>query len=347
LVQPNESTRAAFLIHFPEPKDLKIWEPRLQSFSDEDCVRILDATRGLLNPFVLDNASMRSPLGPSVDLILFGVPFTAEQAMASLRKGDDWAADMVKSAVDMAKESGCTIVGCGGHTSIVTDDCQSIFDDRLVLTSGNSLTVAAAYEACKLAALEVGFDFGKCRLGIVGAAGNLGLVLGKLASTEVGELLLIGRPGAERFLYKLREEFGDCTSVLCSSSIDALRTCDIVVAASNSPRPIIYPEHIRDGPCVICDVAVPQDVSSETALQRPQAKLIRGGRVIAPLNQSLSIPSIGLNGPELYGCLAETLVLGFAGRDCPVSVGRLSTSGVRRIAELAALHGFQIHLAES
>jgi predicted amino acid dehydrogenase len=218
-------------------------------------------------------------------------------------------------------------------------------DESLVLTSGNGLTVAAAYEACKLAALEARFDFGKCCLGIIGATGNVGSVLAKLASDEVGKLILIGRPGSERSLHELRKELGDRTPVQCCFSPDALLSCDIVVAASNSPDAIIKPEHIRDGPCVICDVAIPQNVSSEVTLQRPQAKLIRGGRVIAP--ESLSIPSLGLNGRELYGCLAETILLGFAGRDCPVSVGRLSTSGVRRIGELAALHGFKIHLAES
>jgi predicted amino acid dehydrogenase len=219
-----------------------------------------------------------------VDLTLFGVPFTAEQAMASFRE-DDWAEDMVKSAVDMAKESGCTIVGFGGHTSIVTHSCQSILDERLVLTSGNSLTVAAAYEACKLAALEVGLDFAKCCLGIVGATGNVGSVLAKLASDEVGELILIGRPGSEGFLDELRQELGGRIPVQCCSSPDALLSCDIIVAASNSPDAIINPEHIRDGPCVICDVAIPQNVSSEVALQRPKARLIRGGRVIAPLTR--------------------------------------------------------------
>jgi predicted amino acid dehydrogenase len=75
---------------------------------------------------------------------------------------------------------------------------------------------------------------------------------------------------------------------------------------------------------------------------RPQARIIRGGIVNAPLGQKLDIPGVPLRGSELYGCLAETLLLGFAGSKNHFSYGTLSICRVRQIREWAAIHGFDI-----
>ena len=388
------ATPVAFLVHFSEPVDLYAWEPRLSAFSETDCVRILDRTHGLLRPFILDHATMRSARGASVKVIFIGVPFTAEQAVESLRAGDDWPLDLVREGVELAANTGCTVVGLGGHTSIVSDNCRRIVDDRLTITSGNSLTVAAAYEACRLAARRLGLDLNAARMAVVGAAGNVGAVLAEIAADEVGQILLLGRQRAERFLlptayaiyvralrrlkrgersgisgaiagtrtaerllvggisdaeqlgtmlyHGLLEELGERAPICLATSLDVLRTCQLVVSATSAPRPIILPEHIADTPTVVCDVAIPRDVDPSVTVERPNAVVIRGGRVWAPLGQILDIPAMRLTDAELYGCLAETILLGFAGPECPASYGKLSPFRVRRVRDLASLHGFGI-----
>jgi acetylornithine/succinyldiaminopimelate/putrescine aminotransferase/predicted amino acid dehydrogenase len=394
LDKAENAARVGFLVHFSEPSDLRAWESRLRGFSDADCVRILDRTRGLLRPFILDHAKMQSARNAKVHVTFIGIPFTAEQAVESMRSGQEWTLNLVKEGVRLACDEGCTVVGLGGYTSIVSDDCREIVEDQLTVTSGNSLTVAAACEGWRLAASRLGLDLSSSRMAIVGAAGNVGAVLAEIAADDVGEIVLVSRPGAERFvlpvahtiyaraLKRLRrgerggiagrlaetktakqllgseapyagtlgmllcqglmEELGDRTPLHFATSLDALRTCQIIASCTSAPSPIILPEHIGRGPVVVCDVAVPRDVDHLVAVERPNAIVIRGGRVWAPLGQTLDVPALQIVGSELYGCLAETLLLGFAGPECPSSYGKLSSFRVRRIRELAAVHGFTI-----
>ncbi len=395
----GEVPRVAFLAHFSEPADLHAWEPRLAGFDDADCERFLDRTRGLLQPFVLDEAEVRSLSGERARVTVIGVPFTPEQAMESMRQGADWSLDLVRQGVELARQLGSSVVGLGGHTSIVTDNCRRIVEDELTLTSGNSLTVAAAWEASRQAAVGLGLDLGACRLGIAGGAGNVGATLAELAAEEVGGIVLIGRPGAGRFLRPVAERLyraalerlrqqpaaaearglaaalaasagdllpslaadeaageilyrrlaaalGERAPVRIAHSMEALRDCQLVVSATNSARPVIGAEHVGDGPVVICDVAVPQDVDSAVQRERPRALVIRGGMVRAPLGQQVEMPAMRLDGGQLWGCLAETILLGFTRQQGHFSYGELTAANVRRIRALAAEHGFEIELKQ-
>ena len=44
----------------------------------------------------------------------------------------------------------------------------------------------------------------------------------------------------------------------------------------------------------------------------------------------------------MYGCLAETVLLGFEGTGENFSYGKLTSSRLRRIRELARQHGFTV-----
>jgi len=395
-VAPAEAdARVAFLVHFSTPADLQNWEVGLSCFEEADCARFLDRIKGLLHPFILHETEIRSSTGKKVDLVVIGVPFTAAQAVDSMRDGSDWCLDLVREGVETARAMGCTVVGLGGHTSIVSNGGRSLVEDKLVLTNGNSLTVAAAHEAIFRTAKAIGLDLSICRLGVVGAAGNVGAALAELATDEVGQILLIGRKDVNRFLrpiaqriyasalqsiaegrcdggiprairgtqvvrralsngskhskefldwfcQALADELGEEAPIRCSDSMEELKSCELVVSATNSPHPVVSPCHIGYGNVVVCDVAVPQDVESRVEKERPQARVIRGGTVRAPLGQILGIPAIPLRGSELYGCLAETMLLGFVGCNDHFSYGPLSISRVRKIREWAAIHGFEM-----
>jgi predicted amino acid dehydrogenase len=385
----------AFVVHFMAAEDLKAWEPGLASFTNEECHRLLDATHGLLEPFVVQRSRVRSANGSEATLTIIGAPFTPEQAIANLRSGCVGCRDLVTKSVEKARTMGCRVVGLGGYTSIVTDSGRDIVEDRLVLTSGNSLTVAAAHATLLAGAGEQGIDIARARLGVVGAAGNIGATLAAIAADRVGSIILVGRPGTRRHLQhgaamllasglarvreggevpliaraldfspSLRraargappvgtegwlavwgafaEEAGDDAPIVIRERLEALIECELVITATNAPRPIIKPEHIGTGPTVICDIAVPQDVDPAVAIERPLAMVLRGGRIRAPADQQVGFAPLSLPGGDMFGCLAETLVLGFAEADRHFSHGALSIEGVQQIAALAEQHGFRI-----
>ena len=99
----------------------------------------------------------------------------------------------------------------------------------------------------------------------------------------------------------------------------------------------------------MCDVAVPRDVDDRVVGERPRAVILKGGVVRAPLGQTLSIEGMNLPPGEVYGCLAETLLMGLAGIGENFSYGPLDPMRVRRIRDLALVHGFALeeHLRQS
>ena len=331
--------QVAFLAHFTEPGTLRTWEPGLAHLADGDCERLVGNTLRFLRPFVVDRGFLRSPRGPTVRVDLIGVPFTSEQALASLRAGSDWALDLVREAVELAREGGNSVAGLGGHTSIVTGAGTRVAEDDMALTSGNSLTVAAAYEAaCTVVGRTRALD--ELRVGVAGASGNVGAMLAELASEDFREVVLVGTERHRPLLARVAERIA--ASAVRIESIDALRDCDLVFTATNSPGVLLEPEHIGPGPVVICDVAIPPDVSPLVTAECPNATVLRGGIVLAPEGQELGLPALGLEADELYGCLAETILLGLARRRGHYSYGRLNLENVRRIQALAREHGFRI-----
>ena len=334
--------RVGFLAHFPEPGDLRLWDPTLEPFSEEDCTRFLDRTRGALDPFVTDESSIASVTGTRVRATTIALPFTAEQAVRAMRSGDDaQILSWVDAGVELARELGCTALGFGGYTSIVTKGCRTVYAPGMAVTTGNALTAAAALAATMREADRLGI--GKRRLGVVGAAGNIGRALAEAAAPEVDELLLVGRPHAARRLERMAEVLRPRTVTEVATELAALRTCTLIISASNAPRPIVFAEHVSGhGPVVVSDVALPGDVSPEVGERRPAVVHLRGGLIRAPMGQSIELGGAGLQPGTLMGCFAETLLLGFEGIRESFCRGPVRSDLVRRARELADRHGFSI-----
>jgi len=333
------SARVAFLAHFLEPGDLALWDPTLAPIGAAACERFLDRTQGLLDPFDVGELTVRSASGREVAATIIGLSFTPAQVMAALRSGQSaWALDLVKQGVEVARARGATVVGFGGYTSIVSDSCRLIVEDRLALTSGNALTASSALDALALAADRLALS--PRRLGVVGAAGNIGAVLAAAAADQVDELLLVGRKGAAARLQKVADEIGGKARV--ATDLAALRDCNLILSATNAPRPVILPEHVAEGPVVLCDVAQPRDVDPSLPRARPEAVVLKGGLIRLPLGQRAEIPGLRLDAGQVFGCLAETLLLGLADRRSHFAYGRLTLEEIRLVRALAHQHGFAV-----
>ncbi len=391
---PRFSRNVAFLGHYVNPTDVRHWDPSLEPFSVDDCEAFLDRTQGMLDPFVVDRAEVQSVTGDTVNLTVIGLSFTPRQVMEAFAKGETrWAVSLIEKGVALGKRLGCSVVGFGGYTSILTDNCRTIIEDDITVTSGNSLTSAAAVEALTQTAKKAGVWPG--RLGVLGAAGNIGAVLAQVAADQVRDILLVGRSGAARRLEDaagevyfeawkrltregsreglagaiadtatvkglqregttgvgrigqairlgLEKELGERAPVRVAADMDALRECNLILTATNSTRPVIFPDHLAKGKVVICDVATPRDVDPSVGKERPDVIVLEGGIVRAPLGQVMDIGGMPLPPGQVYGCLAESILLGFAGIGDDYSYGRLTANRVRWIRELARIHGFTI-----
>jgi hypothetical protein len=170
---------------------------------------------------------------------------------------------------------------------------------------------------------------------------------GGLSATMTERGLLRGgaaeRDDLGEWLLGRAEELGARAPIRVATDLAALVDCDVILTASNSARPVLLPEHVAaDRDVVVCDVAVPRDVHDSVLDRRPRATVLKGGVVRAPLGQPLAISGMNLPPGEVYGCLAETLLMGLAGIGENFSYGALDPMRIRRVRDLALMHGFAL-----
>lgn len=394
---PPYAGRVSFLAHFIRAGHLRHWDPGLRDLDDAALERYLDRTHRLLEPFVSETAIVESAIGERVHLSLIGVPVTPAQIQRAFDEGSvRWVEDKVMAGVRLARRQGSSIVGLGGYTSIITGQGTRLSEDRVGITSGNAMTVAAGVEALMATAQEAGIDLARACLGALGATGNICSLYAQMMAERVPRLVLIGRPHMESRLrrvagevyfetYKLlrregerpptglggvllptetyrrvraaehdlerigvaifeglERELGAEAPVQVCTDPAGLRGCDLIVSASSTPDPVIFPQHLGPGPRVICDLAVPEDTAPEVLRERPDVRVIRGGVVRLPREQGLVLAGLPLEPDHVFACMAETLLLGLSRMNEHFSWGRVTKMHVEAIRDLARYHGFTL-----
>jgi predicted amino acid dehydrogenase len=127
-----------------------------------------------------------------------------------------------------------------------------------------------------------------------------------------------------------------------SLDLDAvLPACNLVVAASNSPEYILFPDHFQAG-AVVCDVARPADVSPEVGLKRDDVLILEGGLVQYPDQVNFG-PNFGYRDGVGLGCLSETILLALEGEGKDYSIGtKLPLQDIEHLRRLGQKHGFSL-----
>jgi acetylornithine/succinyldiaminopimelate/putrescine aminotransferase/predicted amino acid dehydrogenase len=342
--------RVAFLGHFIDPEAIAGWDPLLSNLSNEGSERLLKKIGKWGGHFPSVSFDVESSAGKKVEAIVYVWANMAEVYLEALKDRSmmqRFQAE-IRDCMDEAIDAGCEHVGFGGYTSIVTRACRDVVNPNIRVTSGNSLTVGMAVEALFRESKTHGIDIASERVAIVGATGNLGWVLAHLLNGLVGQLVLIGRPGAEPRLEKLKSELEAAATgsqpIKISSDLNDLRTSRLIVACSNAATPIVTPAHIIDGPAVLLDLAVPGDAYPSLA-DNPNLSVIRGGIVALPdggKRSPLILPGWHLPRGYAYGCIAETLLLGLGNINEDYSCGPIQPGQVRRIMDVADQHGFTL-----
>jgi len=150
-------------------------------------------------------------------------------------------------------------------------------------------------------------------------------------------------PVEERGLWrKFTELLGKLAPIQICTDFSALASSELILGASNSPEPVIFPQVLGKGAHIICDISVPMDTSAEVKLQCPNVDVILGGLVQLPLNPDFYVPGIPLEPGYSFACMAETLLMGLEGIQQNYSHGRLHKQQVEQIKKIADKHGFKL-----
>ncbi len=342
---PNEivDRQVACLAHFMAPKDLRHWDPTLHSLSDKACQRLLAQTGDLLDPFIAAERVVVSPMGERIGLTIIGIPLTSAQIMHKMKQGKTKGIlAQLKAGVELARQLGSSVVGFTGYTSIVSHNVTDIVADDMSLTSGNSLTAAAAIAAIQQTAVQMGIAPEEIHLGVVGAVGNIGRVMAEVAAGFAPRITLFGRDGAQKRLQRAAKGIQAQTAVQIATDLSELRHCNVIISATNAPQPIIRAEHIGDHPVLLCDVAVPADIDNALLAEKPNARLIKGGILSLPLGQDLAIGGMDVAPGQAYACVSESLLLGMAGIMSHFSYGILQSNRVKQALQLAETYEFTV-----
>lgn len=340
---PRTENRVAFIGHLLQAEHAILWDASLIGLAPY-LKEFMEKPSRILQGSIYDQLHVKSATGQEVHLSYIGLDLTPKQIMEGINARDtQWMMDKIENAVEQARDFGCRVVGLGAYTSILSGNCKRIKTPGTILTSGNSFTVGMAMEAMKQAARDSGIELKKSRLAVLGATGNIGATLAQMMAPQVESTLLVVRDAHSPRVKSMVEEFGRVTSKIeVTDDMQALRKCNLIAAASNSPEPLIFAEHLSDDPVIVCDVAVPADVSPDVALEKPLTTVMRGGVVRLPHNEDFVIAGLDLEPGFAFACMAETLLMGLEGVTESVSFGPIKAEGVNWALEAARKHGFAL-----
>lgn len=268
---------------------------------------------------VTDNGKRVSERGVTLTT---GNALTVGMGLAALRQG---AAEL-----GIALETATLgVVGAAGNIGQVYAEMMAEEVGRLVLV-GRENNPKLAYVAGSIyrAAIE--------RLAAGDRRGLAGAIAGSRTAVDG-----IPRTG-EELVAAFQAELGDAAPVVITEDLAHLRECRLIVTASNSAKPLVYPEHLGPESAILCDIAVPEDVAPEVETARPDVVVMRGGLVAVPNDPEFRIAALPLDDGLAFACMGETLLLGLMGVREHFSYGPLEPAKVRQAMAWAELNGFNL-----
>jgi acetylornithine/succinyldiaminopimelate/putrescine aminotransferase/predicted amino acid dehydrogenase len=326
----------AFLVHPNEADYLLNFDPTFGSLTPAQREHVALNLQGVIGPVPwhdfrvgqLQVHVLASPLLP--------------QEMARVGRGI-WL-DEIQTMILQARERGARLVGLGGLLSVVARDGLALPELGVAVTTGNSLTAFAAYESV-LEAIRTRHGGERPAIGVLGGYGNIGQAVVELLLRDGFEVTIFGNPAnplRAQLLARARSELlarpGVTGRLSLADSLTELGTKpSVILAATSNPGFKLDISALPPG-TVVLDLAMPPALTSAEALERPEISCFQVGQVSTPV----VIPQLHLLelSASIYGCLAETIVLGLDGRHEDYSRGSLETAKVLAIGKRAGELGF-------
>jgi predicted amino acid dehydrogenase len=307
--------------------------------------RLVEACGALLPPMYLSRirGGRSEATGQEIEGFLFSIAATPRQILGH---NAEFTYKRILRAVRQAEQLGAQIFGLGAFTKVVGDAGVTVARRaEIPVTSGNSLTVAATLEGAKQAVRRMGrTDLSVRRAMVVGATGAIGSATSRLLAQACKDVVLVSIE-PER-LVALKQRIEDETpgaQVVIDTKADAwIDSCDLIVTATSA-----FGERVLDiSQCkpgaVVCDVALPADITEEEAAVRPDILVAESGEVLIPGEIDFGY-DIGLPPGTAYACLAEAALLAMEGRFECYTLGReIDPQRVKEIYRLFRKHGFRI-----
>jgi len=276
--------------------------------------------------------------GQAIEGWFVACPFTPQRMLTLPVKT---VYEKIVKTVRLAQSKGARLVGLGAFTSVVGDAGLTVSRQVDVpVTTGDSYTVAVAYQAVCEAARRMDIDLSNATVAIIGATGAIGSVSAELLARHAPQLILIGRRLDRLARVKARVQAAGA-EVQVSTEVAAIRHADVILAVSSAGEAIIQAHHLKPG-AVVCDVARPRDVSKKVVEERDDVLVIEGGMVEVPGDVDFHF-DFGLPLKRAFACMAETMALAMEERYESYTLGKdLTVSQVEAIDDIARRHGFKL-----
>jgi predicted amino acid dehydrogenase len=348
--------RVAHIGHIEDAESMLLVEPSLAELPEPDREELLMRFVKVAKPAVGQRLRIRSEAGSTVHLTVIGMLLTSSMVERLMRSGErEMVIERVDEAISLARSLGCEIVGLGGYTSIVTLNCTAVARPDAALTSGNAFTAALGLEGIEACLAERGLSLSDARVGVVGAKGNIGSICARILAEDAREIVLVGRDAKDPGLLAVAEAItadarktdpARAPFVHVTDDMHELRGCDVILSSSNASMPVIHAKHLSPRVQVICDIATPRDVAPDVAPAFPGLTILSGGLARLPEARGLRLLGTRLPDDHIFGCVAETALLGLHGHKSSFSFGAISPEQVKFIQQLGRLHGFRLGRAQ-
>ncbi|MBD61722.1 hypothetical protein CL645_02550 [bacterium] len=323
-----------FMVHPPEEKDL-FRIPQLR-FLKHLPKGIPERLVGSLGPFPLFKIKgIETTDGKKAEGWVLGLLSTPK---LMLQKKPEKTYKLLVKASKWGQKYGAKIMGLGAFTSVVGDAGLTVAErSPLVVTTGNSLTVAATIKSIERILELTKRDIGKEKIAIVGATGSIGKAVAKLLAKKGARLILISK--TKEKLETLARKLGK-NVVSFGTSSNLLKDVKLIVGATSSSGKAIPVEKLNPG-SVIVDIALPPDLSKDEAAKRTDCLVLESGEILLPGNPEFSY-DWPLPKNIAYACEAETILLSLTESFELSTLGReIDIAKVEKIWKLAEKNGFK------
>ena len=336
--------RFGFIVHPPDIDSLYRYflKPGTRRRPDALIEKVLEWTPPFKVAHVTGVKSVAT--GKEIEGYLIVCPLLPKQFLES---ESDLVLQKIVDACKMAQDWGAKLVGLGGFTSVVGDQGRIVAEHLdIPVTTGNSYTAAAVIEGIFKAAEKMGTDLSRVKLAIIGATGSIGSACARILAQYVPHLVITARN---------QERLAELADTLCASNTaaveiaenpkEAVRNAEVVITTTSATEALIGADDLKSG-AIVCDVAVPKNVSPDVVDRRNDVLIFEGGMVEPPGNAKYN-PYVGLLDGLTYACMAEAMILVLEGRFETYSLGRdLSLEKINEISYLAIKHSFKTIVKE-
>ncbi|MCW5231594.1 aminotransferase class III-fold pyridoxal phosphate-dependent enzyme [Verminephrobacter eiseniae] len=188
--------RFGFLVHPLEPKNYAEFDESLAGYDEAALALMEDRLNPVMDPFYVSTVRLTSPTGARAEGDFITVPRSAAQ-LAAMPLEESTA--LIEEAMGIARKRGASLIGLGGHTSIVTSGGTRVAGKGIAVSTGNTYTMLSAVEAACSVLAKTGRSISDVRVAVIGGTGSIGSAIARVIAAQARWLTLIGNPRSAKF----------------------------------------------------------------------------------------------------------------------------------------------------